>query len=324
MANIQLQYFTGSAWSDIFPQTLGSLVKINGTALEANNKVNPALIANITPNGTDTLLDSNKIRDTYLPNYIFGGMKFVSVNTPDNLYVSLADLYTEISSYANKNGYYWIINKNVSVTVPTGYTYTGEGTLESGDWLVCQSSDGKTWSSVNNTYDNATNSSFGIVRLSDKQTYSNLEDSVFVVTEDVLKDIAANDVVAVTKDASETAGDTLVFTKNSGSTSITIGNAAHANTATTAMDYASSGGIATALSGKMNVSGGTFTGRIYGSGSTTFDNADQDEFLTKDLICGYVNPISVNVTSLLARTNLFYGSTTPTGAKSNDIWVKVI
>jgi hypothetical protein len=138
------------------------------------------------------LLDENdKINASLLPSFVLGGLRFLGVfpNIEHTQQFELSDLNSWLDTYianngGSKRGCYFINpidSVNIFAYEGTGYSIIGgeenwfhehgelEVVLERGDWLICVSEDGKTWSIINNTYQDATTSLKGIVQLATEQ-----------------------------------------------------------------------------------------------------------------------------------------------------------
>jgi|GEM_PF-6600654 len=72
-------------------------------------------------------------------------------------------------------GCYFIASKKITLDVSSPYVLhkeeqdTDSTTIESGDWLICMSGDGYTWGVINNTYQDASTTSKGVVKLATEQ-----------------------------------------------------------------------------------------------------------------------------------------------------------
>ena len=156
-------------------------------------------------NGTDTFLSSGKLRVSYLPDLIFGGLNFEGALTSTNAdtdteMAALLDAVYQARGSVNLEGMvgsYWIANASIDQNISmqsfqagstgryyatTSNQYMEEGqedsldeiTLESGDWLVIQGVSGSgtqadpfliDFSVVNNTYKIADGSKAGIIKV---------------------------------------------------------------------------------------------------------------------------------------------------------------
>jgi hypothetical protein len=85
-----------------------------------------------------------------------------------------------IESYVALNGgslrgCYLIASNEITLIVSSPYVLhkeerdTNSTTIEPGDWLICMSDDGYTWGVINNTYQDATTTSKGIIKLATEQ-----------------------------------------------------------------------------------------------------------------------------------------------------------
>jgi hypothetical protein len=195
-------------------------VSFNGSAditITANPNAHTHAIADVT--GLQTAIDaripltqkgaasgvvplnaSSKIEETYLPNFIFGGMRYIGAiggnTTAENLLDS-AQIYIA-SNGGTVSGCYFIISGTATITI-TGGVDTNNGVthtfssgpfsmtaeegdnvfdtidLEPGDWFVINDTWGpyfsvtyQRWSVVNNTYALVTTSAPGIMSAADK------------------------------------------------------------------------------------------------------------------------------------------------------------
>jgi hypothetical protein len=150
--------------------------------------------------GVVPLNSSSKIDETYLPNFIFGGMRYIgsiSGNTTAESLLDAAQTYIA-SNGGTVSGCYFIVSGTVTVTITGGvdtnngvsHTFTSgpfnmigeEGDnnfdtidLEPGDWIVINDTWGpyfsvtyQRWSVVNNTYALVTTTDPGIMSAADK------------------------------------------------------------------------------------------------------------------------------------------------------------
>jgi len=185
-----IRKYSGSTWEAQSVETDLRSIKT------ANNKLGSTTEA-------DYVFDtSGKIKEAHLPDFLFGGMRFVDTLTiSDTLTAeSLMDrAQTYIGTYGGElEGCYFIVAANAGQTVTisggadsnNGVTHTTAAettnqaieeddisfpvTLENGDWIVmgAQWTNGSTtmqrWGAVNNTYGTATTSSPGIMSAADK------------------------------------------------------------------------------------------------------------------------------------------------------------
>ena len=183
--------------------------------------------------GTTSFLDGGKIRSTYLPSYVIGGLRFVATQslatstglsaifgsgTTTNLVQA-----TTADEALQRAGSYVIVTTGGDLTSssPTpgssaGYQFNAPGdegddatpiTLEAGDWIVFRqrTASGSPlavvyyFDIINNTYQDATNANKGIVTISNATSTSAMNGSSKVITEDVLFDVigtAANTIAA--------------------------------------------------------------------------------------------------------------------------------
>ena len=123
-------------------------------------------------------LSNNKIQSSNIPDFLFGGLRFVSALTSAP---TLSVLYGNIdgSDATERAGGYFVSTGNYQVSLGTGHiiAYGDDGdetsnsfTLEKGDWLVYTKYNSSTsnheWAVINNTYRLAENGVTGIVALS--------------------------------------------------------------------------------------------------------------------------------------------------------------
>ena len=182
-----------------------SLVDILAAKIETNQKG--------AANGVAPLNSSSKIADAYLPDYVFGGMKYkgtVSLGTT----MTLTDLFSSTVNESTKDtaiGAYFIVSVAGTLTgqTPPGtagsYIYvwgfqddgqtTTDNTLEVGDWIVYRKVEATSnyftfwFDVVNNTQKDATEAAKGIVQLSNATVTTSMDGSSKVITEDVLFDL---------------------------------------------------------------------------------------------------------------------------------------
>ncbi len=132
----------------------------------------------------DGLLDeNNQIAAQWLPNYILGGMRFVTtVGGPDDS-PTLNDIHDILNDFILLNGgslrgCYVIFTATTTMGVSQEYlVFAGEERgvvtgaesvsvdVENGDWLICITDDGERWAIMNNKYQDATTTNKGVVRL---------------------------------------------------------------------------------------------------------------------------------------------------------------
>lgn len=198
--------------------------KWTGSAWEAQSpNVTLADIYTDTSFNTQIFDSNSKLKTAYLPDFAFGGMKFVStvtvLNASPEYYLrdlideNIGDLdiatnlieastndnitqFSDINSTTYKEllGYYFIAGESigllsdVSGTASYGAAWddgvdltNNQAYLEPGDWIVVtgwDASDGLLFSVVNNTYNNATSSNYGVVKLGSNTVQSVAENSV--------------------------------------------------------------------------------------------------------------------------------------------------
>jgi hypothetical protein len=185
----------------------------------------------VESDGTTSFLDSGKIRSSYLPSYVIGGLRFYatqSLATSTSLatiFSSLVGFSTTAADVALKIGSYVVVTTGGELTTTdatigsvAGYQLNAPGdegdsttpiTLEAGDWIVFRgeqrTGSGGTlelyyfFDIINNTYQDATNTNKGVVTISVATDTASMNGSGKVITEDVLFDVigtAANKIAA--------------------------------------------------------------------------------------------------------------------------------
>ena len=204
-----IKRWNGSAFVKEFPETKAQLIRNNGD--------------------TDSIFDANdKIKETYLPDSVFDSLYFFSVVATSTTLGAMSQFVFEEFSQGygrSKLGVYYVASSPVTIT-PTGSrsnlnsgvliggeywistfrpSEEGSGTetpivMETGDWIILTSFSGSgvvgnpymiEWAVVNNTYENASTSVDGIVRLSSRTTYASLSGNN-VVGESTLKTVIDN------------------------------------------------------------------------------------------------------------------------------------
>jgi hypothetical protein len=159
--------------------------------------------------GVVPLNASSKIEETYLPNFIFGGMRYISSISGNTTAETLLDSAQShvASNGGTVSGCYFIVSGTTTVTI-TGGADTNNGVthtfspgpinmtaeesdnvfdtidLEPGDWLIINETWGpyfsttyQRWSVVNNTYALVTTSAPGIMSAADKTKLEGIEAS---------------------------------------------------------------------------------------------------------------------------------------------------
>ena len=324
------QYFQSTAAQITYPNQGSGLLNgkttVDAALDEIHNKFGAA-------GGFATLDGTSKLTASQLPASVIGGMKFV---TTIDLSTSRSGDYlasqgmTEVGDYMIVTNAGQLTNSGstiqVSVRAPGDEDGNNIGTmtLEAGDWIVLSAigTNAYTLAIVNNTYQDATTASKGIVQLSnyaDGDGFSTLAGNG-VVTEGVLKTSIEDNF-------------------GTGATNFAAGNHNHNSTY-----LALSGGTLTGALSTAQVTVGTGD-----SGSDLILNPVDDDAAVgsnsnsiqfKHLASGG----SVATTALLANTagNLKYGSnfvlhnnnwdtyvpeifvstSTPSGGKNGDVWIE--
>jgi hypothetical protein len=228
-------------------------------------------------NGVATLDDQGKILVAQLPNSVFDSLYFFGVITIDATLNTLANgaVLDAVSKNRSPIGYYWVVTATSAVVsadsgVQIGtnfYTQSAfvpaeEGnsisvashTLEVGDWVVITglSNEGTSaspyavsFATVNNTYELASTTIDGIVRLSNTTTISSATTGSQVITQGVLGGLIG------------TAANTIA----AGNHTHTIANITN---------------LQTSLDAKLNLTGGTLTGKL-----TVSADADNEQILIR-------------------------------------------
>jgi hypothetical protein len=178
-----IKRWNGATYDELFPKTISTML--------------------YTANGITQMFDGDKIKPAYLPNIVFDSLRFYDVLGSSVNLRAVADLLRNDALTWNRSpiGLYYVANAgitltaNASSTLEAGSYYiteltAGDGTvggtstvLESGDWFVLTDFTGAgtvgdpyvcKFAVVNNTYELATTSANGIVRLSDQAVWSSL------------------------------------------------------------------------------------------------------------------------------------------------------
>lgn len=175
---IILKRFNGTDYDPLYPKTLGTQV--------------------FDSTGTTPLLSGDKIQDTFLPSYVFGGMRLggtyaLNGSTATTLQTIFGS-WTDGTQSKEENGLYYVVTTggllDTDSTLAGGNVYklrntasSDEGqsgdpiTVEAGDWIVYTGYEADVPSAglftfyfaiVNNTYRLATTSVDGIMSSSDK------------------------------------------------------------------------------------------------------------------------------------------------------------
>lgn len=222
------QYFETTAGQTSFDSSsVTGLIGSDTTVQAALESLNDAVGAD---NGIASLDGNGKLSSTQIPTSIVGGMTFVDVFDLSNDSKTVDDI---VSLGVNAVGEYAIVS--ATGTWKQGSTYTGtvqspgdEGDnnfsdgsptgieIEAGDWIVLTDIDSNdatnlTFAIINNTYQNANASAYGIVRLGSYNSNSNS-----------LSDLSGSDVVTET-----ILKDVIIDNFGSGSTNFAAGNHTH-------------------------------------------------------------------------------------------------
>ena len=177
-APIIIKRYNGTDYDPLYPKTLGSQV--------------------FDSTGTIPLLSANKIQDTFLPNYVFGGMKFGGAialsGTATTLQTIFGTWQNDTEAFGNIGQYYVVtaagkldtnfvqaITNNVYRIADSNFSDEGQSgdpiDLEAGDWIVFTRTLSNTPSSgiftfefaiINNVYRLSTTLVDGLMSSSDK------------------------------------------------------------------------------------------------------------------------------------------------------------
>lgn len=167
------------------------------------------IVDDVTANTPSSIFDSGKLKEAYLPDYIFGGLKFkaaTAIPTSGNFASTLISLVTAaineggdagsiVGSYyiatssgtwptpTNTNGGSGAIYVTASANAPVEEDQNAAMTVEAGDWVVISSlasGDGQSGTPlhfklgiINNQYSTATSSKQGIIQLGFTQDDTN-------------------------------------------------------------------------------------------------------------------------------------------------------
>lgn len=210
-----IKRWNGSAFVKEFPQTKAQLIRNDAdsaTIFDANDKLLPAYLP-------DSVFDTLTYYGTTTGDVASSASRLILANALEDMRVAAA------AASRSVKGYYFVITVTGTITGLTGiaaypagvnvfYTLqfrpqdggtsgtanTSSGVLEAGDWFVIEDISGSgtsgspyviTASVVNNSFELATTTIDGIVRLSSRSTYAALSGSN-VVTEGVLKTVIDN------------------------------------------------------------------------------------------------------------------------------------
>lgn len=211
-----IKRWNGSAFVKEFPQTKAQLIRNtadNENVFDGNDKLKP----NYLP---DSVFDSLKFYGTTTGAVNASGSRIILAA----VLIEAKDAAVAAGNIENVKGYYWVISAGGTISSLTGIqdtvssneyatlqfrpqdgaangsANTSSGVLEVGDWFVIESISGSgtvgdpwvfTASVINNSYELATTSVDGIVRLSSRTTYASLSGNS-VVSEGTLKTVIDN------------------------------------------------------------------------------------------------------------------------------------
>ena len=236
----RIKRYNGTDWDSINPKTLW------GSLTDKDTYANVA-------SGWLKLDASGKIPTSLFPSSLITSMELVGPASGTD-YDTTGELFVLMQTYATAHsrsttGLYFVFTADTTITISTGhevydeenngYITSGTVTVEKGDFFICTANE--QFAIINNTYQDASSTAFGKVRLS----------SISTLTGASGNNVITDAVLASLLDSVPTSG-------NSGK-------------------FASSAGIFSALSGKANLSGGntfsgaqTFTGGVTFGGNITF------------------------------------------------------
>ena len=211
MANIEvtLKRYNGTEPVDLFPTTTMNQVQVSTTDTTSitdylvTNYINTDQLG--AASGVATLDSNQKLTISQLPTGIAGGLKFRGSLSADTDLDTLGDTYDNVEE---GQGSYWIATADIELTATAHSVVLAPGdegdstfpiTVEAGDWIVLSgwATDDYDFSIINNTYQNATDSADGIVRLSSATDTTGTTSKV--ITESVLGGLigtAANTIAA--------------------------------------------------------------------------------------------------------------------------------
>jgi hypothetical protein len=200
MANITIKRNTGGAYENLYPRTIISQL--------------------FDTNGTTALFTGGKLKDAYLPSYIFGSMKFggsVALSGTATTLQTIFGTWADNTEASSSIGKYYVVSTGgkldtnfVQAVTANVYriqdsNYSDEGQtgdpidVEAGDWIVFIETKIDTpaagdftfeFAIINNTYRSATTAGSGVVLLSSDTLTSQLSGDN-VITEGVLSGLLA-------------------------------------------------------------------------------------------------------------------------------------
>lgn len=264
---------------------------------------------------TTTFLNAGKIRDTYLPNSIFSGMKNVgTISGNTYLYELISgglNVSTALNDITGKTGaaneydgewekyigHYWIATATLTITSDqggqTGLAYFDDGLeedtnnntiqVEKGDWILISgyvvADDAFKFNIVNNTYANASTTQKGVVELATDAEVTTGTATNLIPSVKQLKDSYAL--------KSHTHTDSQV----------TVGEA-YTNIGSSALDP---------LTDVLNAIDGVFSTQATSIATNTTNIATN----------------ASDISTLEARTTVFVDTNQPTANQNNDIWFDI-
>ena len=205
MANkeVTLKRYDGSQPVDLFPTTTMNQVQVSTTDTTSitdflvTNYINTDKLG--AASGVATLDTNQKLTISQLPTGIAGGLKFRGSLGVDTDLDTLGDLYDNVEE---GQGSYWIATADIELTATAHSVVLAPGdegdstfpiTVEAGDWIVLSAwaTDDYDFSILNNTYQLATDSADGIVRLSSATETTGTTSKV--ITESILGGMIGTD-----------------------------------------------------------------------------------------------------------------------------------
>lgn len=210
--DVTLKRYNGTDYDQILPTTHLGQIYTDSTLTENLGDFLDDTYINVdqigAAGGLATLDANQKLTISQLPTGITGGLKFRSALSVDTDLDTLGALYTVAE---DAQGSYWIATADIVLTSTANSTVLEPGdegdftppiNIEAGDWVVLSNwaENDYTFAIINNTYQNATTTENGIVKLSDATTVTGMTGND-VITEGILAgligtgagDIAAGD-----------------------------------------------------------------------------------------------------------------------------------
>lgn len=319
---ITLKRYNGTDW-DIL-HALTTIEQVSGLRASLDSKVNSSLLG--VNSGVATLNSSGKVNATQMPDYVFGGMRFVGfVNSDTTLEYLLGDVDAYIALYGgSREGCYYVAQGSVVLTDNVGgdyhslivegdTSYGGSVTVNTGDWIVYSHYNDDvepvhSWGHINNSYKDATTSAKGIVELA-TQSEVDAGTANKVVTADTLAD---------------RLNDFALSGHNHDSSYLGINaNAVSASKLQTARTITLTGDVtgSVAFDGSGNVSiASVVTNNSHTHNTNTITNADHDGYYYN--IGNDARTMFSNLDQeLYSREKITYATSAPANPRIDDIWI---